>query len=206
MKTRTKTKCFERLVFDLLFPYDAKRLNLIISGGSILHILEERKISTLNTTGWTVYFADERVVPPTDRESNFFNAKTFLSYVKGTVCPIDTSLELGEIKKTYQETLKNATFDLAILGVGEDGHVASIFPGSPVVDSTDLVEVVTDSPKPPATRITVTPRLLTLVQQIVFLIPLLPSGKLKLVKEPHFSILSKINTETLIVTADLPDP
>jgi 6-phosphogluconolactonase len=47
-------------------------------------------------------------------------------------------------------------FDVLMLGVGEDGHVASIFPGHPSFDETGVTAAVHDSPKPPPTRITLT--------------------------------------------------
>jgi 6-phosphogluconolactonase len=47
-------------------------------------------------------------------------------------------------------------FDLLLLGVGEDGHIASIFPDHPLVSPEATVSAVCDSPKPPATRITLT--------------------------------------------------
>jgi 6-phosphogluconolactonase len=47
-------------------------------------------------------------------------------------------------------------FDVLMLGVGEDGHVASIFPGHPVGQATGSTAAVHDSPKPPPTRITLT--------------------------------------------------
>lgn len=201
MKTKIKTKTFDRLVFDILCPYDGKKLGLLISGGSVLWVLESEQICALNRSEWHVYFADERIAPDAHEDRNFLAAKKFLRNI-GHVYPVDTSLSPEDMKASYQGILQNATFDLAILGVGEDGHVASIFPGSKAIDSPDLVEIVCDSPKPPKDRITVTPRLLTLVKQIVFLILPLLDGRMKLAEEPHFSILSRINTKTLIVTAD----
>jgi len=44
-------------------------------------------------------------------------------------------------------------FDVLLLGVGEDGHVASLFPGSPLLAATDPVVAVRDAPKPPPTRL-----------------------------------------------------
>ncbi|GIJ47419.1 6-phosphogluconolactonase [Virgisporangium aliadipatigenens] len=58
-------------------------------------------------------------------------------------------------------------FDVVLLGVGEDGHVASLFPGHPEVDITDLtVSAVRDSPKPPPTRITLTLPVLTSAREV----------------------------------------
>ena len=56
----------------------------------------------------------------------------------------------------YARELGDARFDVLMLGVGEDGHVASIFPGHPVGSETGATAAVHDSPKPPPTRITLT--------------------------------------------------
>lgn len=201
MKTKIAVQNLEVVAHEQLLPFDGKGLTLMISGGSILRILEGERIKALNKEQWSVYFADERLVPLTNKESNFKNAEGFLAGV-GTVFPVDTTLSHAAMIEDYKEKLQNAKFDLAFLGIGEDGHIASIFPESAVIDSSDIVTIVTDSPKPPAERITITPRMLTMIKKVVFLVPRLPNGLVKAVDEPHFSILSRVNTDILIATAE----
>lgn len=200
MKTKIAVSALEDVAYDQLFAFDGNPLTLMISGGSIIRVLEHKKIAALNKNKWVVYFADERCVPAEDKQSNRKQAENFLEGV-GEVVAIDISVSPDEALRIYRERLQNAKFDLAILGIGEDGHIASVFPGSPIIDSSDIVAHITDSPKPPEERITVTPRMLTMVKKLVFLIPRLPNGMLKAVEEPHFSILSRLNTDILIATA-----
>ncbi|KAI5192762.1 6-phosphogluconolactonase [Nematocida sp. AWRm77] len=201
MKTKIAVANLETIAHEQLLPFNGKPLTLMVSGGSILRILEGDRIKELDKAQWSVYFADERLVPLSDKDSNFKCAEAFLQGV-GKVVPMNTALPHSEMVEDYKEKLQNAKFDLAILGIGEDGHVASIFPDSPIIDSADIVTIITDSPKPPAERITITPRMLTMIKKIVFLVPRLPNGLLKSVDEPHFSILSRLNTDILIVTAE----
>ncbi|OAG29294.1 6-phosphogluconolactonase [Nematocida displodere] len=201
MKTKISAKNIEDIAFDMLQPFSGKTLTLMVSGGSILKILESPSISELDKREWSVYFADERIVPPTDKDSNFKDAQTFLAGV-GKSFPVDTSLDHQAMLDDYREKLQNAKFDLAFLGIGEDGHIASIFPESSVIGSSDIVAIISDSPKPPLERLTITPLMLTMVKRLVFFVPRLPNGMIKSVDEPHFSILSQLNTDILIVTVD----
>jgi 6-phosphogluconolactonase len=61
-----------------------------------------------------------------------------------------------EAAEAYADELGNPTFDVLMLGVGEEGHVASIFPDSPAARSTEAVVAVHDCPKPPPTRLSLT--------------------------------------------------
>jgi len=197
MKTKIAVKDLEVVAHEQLQTFSGKSLVLMISGGSILRVLEGSRIKELDKSRWKVYFSDERVVPLTDKNSNFKCAEGFLKGV-GSVFPVQTALSHKEMVEDYREKLQNAKFDLAFLGIGEDGHIASIFPDSKTIDSADLVTLIEDSPKPPSERVTVTPRMLSMVQKLVFLVPRLPNGALKGVEEPHFSILSHLNTDVLI--------
>ncbi|EIJ89000.1 6-phosphogluconolactonase [Nematocida parisii] len=201
MKTKLCVSSLELVAYEELVKYTEKPLTLMISGGSILRILESATISQLDKKEWTVFFADERLVPLTDEQSNFKTAEGFLQGV-GSVHAYNTSLPEEEMVKEYKELLQNAKVDLAFLGIGNDGHIASIFPESPTIDSNDIVTIIKDSPKPPTERVTVTPRLLTMIKRIVFLIPRQANGLLKTVTEPHFSIISRVNTDIVIAAID----
>jgi 6-phosphogluconolactonase len=118
---------------------------------------------------WTrvyVWFADERAVPPLDPESNFRLARETLIDPVG-IPPTHVHRMRAEhvehleaVALEYEARFPPA-LDVLILGIGPDGHTASIFPGSSLVNErTRRVVVVTNSPKPPPQRVTVTPRVL----------------------------------------------
>ncbi len=108
-------------------------------------------------------FADERAVAPDHGDSNFRLIRDHLLTPLGI--PVNRvarmrgeAPDLDAAAREY-ETLLAGPFDLLVLGIGGDGHTASIFPGSPVADERERrVVAVHDSPKPPPGRITVTPR------------------------------------------------
>ena len=112
-----------------------------------------------------VLFADERAVPPDHPDSNYRMVREALLDPLGARAPVTRrmrgeSSDLDEAARDYEAKLIEP-LDLVVLGVGEDGHIASLFPGSPLLQECQRrVAVVTDSPKPPARRLTVTPRAL----------------------------------------------
>ncbi|OGF09278.1 MAG: 6-phosphogluconolactonase [Candidatus Eisenbacteria bacterium RBG_16_71_46] len=112
-----------------------------------------------------VWFADERAVPPGDPQSAFRLARETLIDPAGVPARNVHRMkgeypDLAVAVAEYEAHLV-APLDLLVLGVGPDGHTASLFPGSPLLaERSRRVGLVEDSPKPPPRRITVTPRVL----------------------------------------------
>jgi 6-phosphogluconolactonase len=119
--------------------------------------------------GVQLWFADERCVPPDDEQSNYRLVSESL-LVPARVSPERVHRMQGELgpdegARRYEQALREGigpwenelpVLDLIVLGVGPDGHVASLFPGSPTLDAGDRAVClgVRDSPKPPPERIT----------------------------------------------------
>lgn len=115
-----------------------------------------------------LFWSDERYVSPDDSASNFgMVRRTLLDDVPipdDNIHPVDTSIvDPDEAARRYEQDLRlvltsrQPRFDWMLLGLGDDGHVASLFPGSALLDEASrLVRAVTDSPKPPPVRITMT--------------------------------------------------
>jgi 6-phosphogluconolactonase len=115
------------------------------------------------------FWADERCVPPTDSESNFKLANELLFVplkisesqihrIHGELPPAAAAAQaVSEISRIApQNSEGRPVLDLIFLGMGEDGHVASLFPNAPaeIADCTAPFLAVENSPKPPPNRIT----------------------------------------------------
>jgi 6-phosphogluconolactonase len=116
----------------------------------------------------TLFWADERAVPVDDPDSNYGLAERMLLSPLGARAPrairmpADTP-QLAQAALWYDDALatelNGAPLDLAILGIGEDGHICSLFPGHKALLVDDLRAVaIEDSPKPPARRLSLTLR------------------------------------------------
>jgi 6-phosphogluconolactonase len=126
------------------------------------------------------WWGDERFVPDGDPERNETQARdAFLSALEVDPArvhpmPADTGQGAEAAAAAYAEELAAAgppTFDVLMLGVGPDGHVASLFPGYPQLEVTDVAAVaVHDSPKPPPTRVSLTLPLLNRSREVWFVV------------------------------------
>ena len=119
-----------------------------------------------------LYFVDERAVPPGDAESNYRLARERLAervgIPDGGVHRMRAEEPDLERAAREYETLLGAPLDVILLGVGEDGHIASLFPGSPLLDERGRrVAAVFGSPKPPARRLTILPPVLEQARELV---------------------------------------
>jgi 6-phosphogluconolactonase len=119
-----------------------------------------------------VFWGDERCVPPGDAGSSYGQAwDAFLSHVlipETNIHRVKGELEPAEASKDYSLTLSGFAsppfefprFDLVYLGMGEDGHTASLFPGSPVDATEPALPVTAHYQDRPANRVTLTPLVL----------------------------------------------
>jgi 6-phosphogluconolactonase len=110
---------------------------------------------------WHLFFGDERCLPAGDPERNSLAARAvWLDRVPippDNVHPIRAELGAEPAAAHYAELIRDRLpFDLVLLGLGEDGHTASLFPGHAIQDAA-LVMPVHDAPKPPADRVSLTP-------------------------------------------------
>lgn len=113
-----------------------------LSGGSTPKALYER-MAGVSDYPWAeveVFFGDERCVPADDDRSDVGMAMTaLLSHVPARAFPIDgASCDADGYERTLRDRFgDHLRFDLAVYGIGPDGHTASLFPGRPEVDVTD---------------------------------------------------------------------
>ena len=164
-----------------------------LSGGRIAQkffasVVEQNRTRKISFAGVHFFWADERCVPPTDPESNFKLANELL------FLPLNIAAEKihrlhGEdspqaaVKIAEAELCRLApknenqqpVLDLIFLGMGDDGHIASLFPDAPaiIVDTAVPFLVVENSPKPPPIRISLTYKTIFAAKNIWILI----SGK-----------------------------
>lgn len=132
----------------------------------------------------TFFFSDERCVPPDDPRSNYALAKKTL-FTPLNIMPSQVYRMAGESSDPqeaafeYEQQLRLATktpssaqpsLDLVLLGLGEDGHTASLFPGASILRDHQRVIAATQSPKDPPNRLTMTLAAINRASVILFLV------------------------------------
>lgn len=145
-----------------------KKHCVALSGGRITQkffasVVEQARARNISFTPVHFFWADERCVPPDDPDSNYKMAKDLL-FVPLKISEAQIHRIRGEeppanavkmIEAEFLQTAPGQVFDLIFLGMGEDGHVASLFPGASleIREAAGPFLVVENSPKPPPTRI-----------------------------------------------------
>ena len=149
------------------------RCDLALAGGSTprraYELLAARPLPWPQLHLW---FGDERCVPPDHPDSNFGMASAALAAVP--IAPASFHRMRGEepdrerAARDYERELP-AALDLLLLGIGPDGHTASLFPGSPAVAETARRVVPVIAPKPPPQRLTITPPVIESAREVLVL-------------------------------------
>lgn len=150
------------------------RFDLVLTGGTLGVQIAEALVVELNADldgfeGLHIWWSDERFVPAESPERNALpvHQKLLNTHVvvhEGLASDATTDIEAAVAD--YDKALSDVKIDLNILGLGPDGHVASLFPGVADVDDPRKVFAITDSPKPPAARISFTMGMINSAQEI----------------------------------------
>ena len=128
-----------------------------------------------------VFWGDEPYVPADDPQSNYRMARqTLLDHVAcpaANVHPMLTHFATPDLAaRDYEATLKNCfqgdwpRFDLVLLGLGNDGHTASLFPGSPALEESTRWVIAVQAPADPRSRLTLTLPVLNRAATAYFLV------------------------------------
>lgn len=156
-----------------------------LTGGTIADEIhrELARLARDSSVDWrrvVFFWGDERYVAADSPDRNALQARTaFLDHVGVDQAKVHEmpSSEYGDLEAAaaaYSDVVRSegsGAFDVLMLGVGPDGHVASLFPGSPQLDVDDRIAVaVTDSPKPPPERISLTFGALNRSEAVWFLV------------------------------------
>ncbi len=166
--------------------------SVALSGGStpqmLYNLLANEPFS--ERVDWSrthLFWGDERCVPPDSPGSNYGKAKQILldhvPIPEENVHRIQGELQPEQAAEQYEETLLSffsalpteeqrdqASFDLVLLGMGDDGHTASLFPGTPAIDERTRWVAAQYVDKLGSWRITLTPPILNRAAQVAFLV------------------------------------
>lgn len=173
---------------------ESGRFAVALAGGSTPKTTYEilaREYGEPEDLDWSrvhVFFGDERTVPPEHEDSNYRMARdALLSRVPvGGVHRMRGEMEPREAAALYEEELEEffggpPVLDLVLLGIGEDGHTASLFPRTPALDARDRWAVENPVEKLGTVRLTLTVPAINAARNVVFLVA--GEGKAEALKE-----------------------
>lgn len=161
------------------------KINIALSGGNTPKAIFQELVFFKGKINWQkidLFWVDERCVPPDDPESNYGMTNKYLfnhiEIPSENIFRIKGENEPGEEAKRYSDVIKTnlvlvnnlPEFDIMLLGLGEDGHTASIFPDQMRLLESDKVCEVAFHPRTKQKRITITGRVINNSKRIYFLV------------------------------------
>lgn len=150
------------------------RFKIVLAGGNTpKQIYSHLAKAYAEWAAWDIYFGDERCLPPENAERNSRIAdKTWLQHVgipRQQIYVIPAERGPDAAAQAYQTVIASVMpFDIVLLGLGEDGHTASLFPGQEHPPGS--VVPVNDAPKAPAQRVSLSTQALSNARQVFFLV------------------------------------
>lgn len=148
--------------------------HLVLAGGSTPQRLYEALAREPHDWHrWHIWFSDERCLPPEHPERNHHLATPFSRIPPDHIHVIPGELGAEAAAHHYADDLSGqVAFDLVLLGLGEDGHTASLFPGQAWGEQADAQDAlpVHGAPKPPPDRVSLSARRLSRARQVLFLV------------------------------------
>jgi 6-phosphogluconolactonase len=170
-------------VADLLLDVACAGGHIALSGGSTpKRAYELLSHSNEDMSAATLWLGDERIVPEDDERSNLRMVRTALTdrlpdERRPRLMPVDTTLGHDAAAAAYESLLRenlgnHPRLDLALMGLGPDGHTASLFPGKPAMQENHRLAVgVPDAGmEPMVARMTLTLPLFNTAREVVFLV------------------------------------
>ena len=158
--------------------YERDQFHLVLAGGNTPRGIYHRlSAAQTNWSAWHIYFGDERCLPAVDSARNArMAAEDWLDCVPIPAVqlhPIPAELGAFQAAQMYAQPLQTVgDFDLVLLGLGDDGHTASLFPHhewGAAPGSPDTLAVF-DAPKPPPQRVSLSAVRLSRSRQVIFLV------------------------------------
>lgn len=188
-----------------LFLELGPRTIALAGGATPKSMYESLSRSSFDWRGAEIFFGDERCVPPDDRASNYAMARAALlskvlaraHRMHGESC--DAEGYEAELRSVFGDELPR--FDLVLLGLGEDGHTASLFPGDPALEERERWVLTVE--RPDYSRLTLTLPVLSAARAAMFLVT--GEGKrpaLRQLLKGEEIPAARVEAERVIVVAD----
>lgn len=188
---------------------------VLAGGGTPKAVYEALPALPTDWSRWHVYYGDERCLPPEHAERN--SRMAWQAWLSQVAVPAGQHhimpAELGPVRaaERYAGVVSGVRFDLTLLGLGEDGHTASLFPGNPLGDAAGSADVlaVSNAAKPPPERVSLSAACLSRSREVIFLVS--GTGKRDAVRRwragediPAAHIHCGVGVDVLLESASLP--